>query len=333
MVEEGVIEPLVRVLSADSSEAREYAAAVVSALARGRGENKKLIYVAGAIPPLVALLTDPSPMTQKHAACALWGLSDGKDGVYDKQIVEHGGVAPLIALLQRDQYETRGFAAACLLCLCHDPDAKEAIISHGTEPLQLLAHGPATWLSKQAATMLNVLGVPLMDEEAIEHIRPPSPPASRDAKSGSTHGAASERMHVGRTGGSARLQQSSRTHRGPLPTPASSRGQPFSTRCANHPHTAPPRPRAAAQVPTPQRSPTLPRGCHADSLWCARARPQDEVPLLQLPGPFHDGLSGPRVKHALAPALSQSQYFQLTNRAASQCQPSRYRPCEVSVYQ
>ena len=34
------------------------------------------------------LLADAKPVTQRHAACALWGLSDGKDGVYDKQIAE-----------------------------------------------------------------------------------------------------------------------------------------------------------------------------------------------------------------------------------------------------
>ena len=64
--------------------------------------------------PLVFLLSDLKPMTQRHAACALWGLCDGKDGVYDKHIAEAGAIPLLIAMLQNDDIETRGFAVACL---------------------------------------------------------------------------------------------------------------------------------------------------------------------------------------------------------------------------
>ena len=67
-----------------------------------QGGHKKLLVKAGGIPPLVALLSDPNTMTQRHAACALWGLADGKEGVYDKQIVEHGAVRPLLAMLLLD---------------------------------------------------------------------------------------------------------------------------------------------------------------------------------------------------------------------------------------
>ena len=61
---------------------------MLSALARTQGGNKKAIVQAGGIAPLIALLSDPAIDTQKHAACALWGLAEGKEGIYDKQIVE-----------------------------------------------------------------------------------------------------------------------------------------------------------------------------------------------------------------------------------------------------
>ena len=105
--------------------------------------------------PLVALLADQSVMTQRHSACALWGLSEGKEGVYDKQIVEEGAVAPLIQMLMRNHPETRGFAAACLLCLCNDASAREAILTGGGSEVWLsLAQSKTTWLRTQAIEML-----------------------------------------------------------------------------------------------------------------------------------------------------------------------------------
>ena len=62
-------------------------------------------------------LSGASVATQKHAACALWVLSDGKEGVYDKEMVQLGAVPKLVALLELNHEETRGFAAACLAWL------------------------------------------------------------------------------------------------------------------------------------------------------------------------------------------------------------------------
>ena len=58
MAAAGAIPPLVAMLTFEAAEAREYAAAVVSALARTQGGNKKAIYHAGGIRPLTALLSD-----------------------------------------------------------------------------------------------------------------------------------------------------------------------------------------------------------------------------------------------------------------------------------
>ena len=178
MVNAGAIPLLVNVLSSKSSEAREHAAAVVSALARSQGGNKRAIFHSGGIPPLVALLNDSRPMTQRHAACSLWALSDGKDGVYDKQIAEGGAIPLLVAMMQNDDTETRGFAAACLLCLCRDQTAHSAILeSGGLEPLQALSYGPATWLRGQVVEMLTLLGIPIPDPDAYMLAPHPSMPS------------------------------------------------------------------------------------------------------------------------------------------------------------
>lgn len=106
MVKAGAIPLLVGVLVSRSLEAREFAAAVVSALARTQGGNKKMIYQAGGVEALVMTLGDGRALTQKHAACALWGLSDGKDGVYDRQIAEAGAIPHLTKLLINGDQET-----------------------------------------------------------------------------------------------------------------------------------------------------------------------------------------------------------------------------------
>lgn len=201
MVSAGAIPLLVSVLSSKSDQAREHATAVVSALARQQGHNKRAIYVAGGIVPLVENLRDAKPATQRHAACALWGLSDGKDGTYDKQIAEAGAIPSLITMLQYDDPETRGFAAACLLCLCKDPSSRSTILeSGGTEPLQALCYGPATWLRGQVVEMLTLLGVAVPDPESIpSHLpMPKSMMSTGDSPPGSPTATARSGGHSGR---------------------------------------------------------------------------------------------------------------------------------------
>lgn len=156
-------------LTSEAAEARENAAAVLSALARSQGGNKKAIVVAEGVPPLIDLLSDASVMTQKHAACALWGLVEGREGSYKELLVELGAVEPLIAMLLLNQLETRGFAAACLSCLCaENSSAKAAVVAAGgAEPLTALAYSPSTWLRAQAVEMLNMLGIPFKEPHSI----------------------------------------------------------------------------------------------------------------------------------------------------------------------
>ena len=162
MVGAGIIPLLLPVLRSRQAEARENACAIFSALSRTQGGNKKAIFHAGGIDPLVELLTDPRPVTQRHAASALWGLSEGKDGIYDRQIAEAGAIIPLVGMLRNGEEESRGFATACLLCICKDRSARPAVLDAGAgEVLQreLLAHGSTTWIGGQIAEMLSLLGI------------------------------------------------------------------------------------------------------------------------------------------------------------------------------
>jgi hypothetical protein len=170
MVNAGAIPPLVAELSSQSDMAREYAAGVLSALARTQGGNKKAIVAAGGIEPLIALLSDPAIDTQKNAACALWGLTEGKEGIYDKQVVEKGAVEPLIAMLMMNHPESRGFAAACLSCCCADENAQKAIRETGSDALRALALSPNTWLRQQVTEMLRLLDLPLPDPDQISSL-------------------------------------------------------------------------------------------------------------------------------------------------------------------
>ena len=81
--------------------------------------------------------------------------------MYDKEIVEEGGIPPLIQMLMRNHAETRGFAAACLLCVCNDAAARDAIrASGGSEVWLSLAQTPSKWLRTQAIEMLRLLEIP-----------------------------------------------------------------------------------------------------------------------------------------------------------------------------
>ena len=218
MVTAGAIPPLVKALEAKNAEAREHAAAVISTFAREKeavvkeGGTKKSIVAAGGIKPLIHLLSEKSIATQKHAACALWGLAtDGhKESIYNEKIVRENAIAPLIIVLLTDNPETRGFAAACLCCLCKDERARQAMVeAGGSEPLLALAHGNRTWLRNQAIEMLNLLGIPLGDpEDYADTVAPLASPGPFGAPQDGGKG------YGGMTNRTAVTQSSSRTSGG-----------------------------------------------------------------------------------------------------------------------
>lgn len=185
-VKAGAIPSLVALIHSKLPDTREHAASVLSALAVSRGNNKKMIVQAGGIPALIALLSDTRVLTQRHAACSLWGLTDGPDGIYDKQIIEYIGLPPLLHALQRGNDQTCGFAAACLTNLCRDPDAKRTMIELGaSDALLELARSPATWLRGQAIKMINLLGISIAN---LDHEPPPPWASQLFQKSGGNDG-------------------------------------------------------------------------------------------------------------------------------------------------
>jgi len=79
-----------------------------------------------------------------------------------------GAVPKLICMLQINDLDTRGFAAACMLCLCKDSGARSALLSSGgIEPLLSLAIGPPTWLRAQVIEMLRLLHVPIPNADGL----------------------------------------------------------------------------------------------------------------------------------------------------------------------
>ena len=150
-------------------EARESAAAVISELTRSNKGNLPLIADAGAIPPLVVTMCEGTAGAQKHATCALWGLTQEKtEGArYRTELAKtEGAVARLVELLKGHEGETQGFAAATLVGIAQDADGQEAIRSvGGGGPLMSLALGGHGWLRGQA---VEVLRVPLMTRLACK---------------------------------------------------------------------------------------------------------------------------------------------------------------------
>ena len=219
----GAIPLLVEILYSKFSECREHAAGVLSALARTQGGNKKAIFQARGIPPIVKLLSDARLITRKYAASALWGLSDGKDGVYDKYIAEAGAIPPLIAMLQENEEETRGFAVAALLCICRDKTAHPAILeAGGAELLQALSYGPATRLREQVVEMLTLLDVEVPDEDSapvplpVSIVKGPDGemvPAALPGATGRTAGRTGRLTLAAGAQATSRAQETSRTAR------------------------------------------------------------------------------------------------------------------------
>ena len=93
-------------LETDLPEARESAAAVLSELARSQSANRHLIAEAEAIEPLVLTIREGNAGAQKHATCALWGLT--QEAKYRAVLARAtGAVSRLVELLKGFAGETQ----------------------------------------------------------------------------------------------------------------------------------------------------------------------------------------------------------------------------------
>jgi len=152
-----LVDLLCRSVESDSSEGLDAIAALLSDLARERGSTKASIVQNGGIKPLVKLLEKGSAMAQKHASCAIWGLTS--EPPYQKAVIRADAVPGLIKVLVGDA-KAQGYAAAALNNLARDAEARQQMVEGGAvAPLNAICEGPETWLRSQAAGILQQLKI------------------------------------------------------------------------------------------------------------------------------------------------------------------------------
>ena len=179
IVKAGGIIPLVQLLGRQQGgdrnvEAQDSIAALLADLARQQGPIKNSIVHAGGTAHLVGLLSHGSPGAQKHASCALWGLTS--ETQFRAAVTEAGAIPPLVALLDvaNGNAEARGYAAAALNNLANDPDCRTPISDAGAVDLLLtISHGPQNWLRSQAVGILQLLRVEAPPPERVTAIKVP----------------------------------------------------------------------------------------------------------------------------------------------------------------
>ena len=161
IVKAGGILPLVVLLGrSESPEAQELAAGVLSDLAKEKASigNKRSIINVGGVKQLAKLLSNGTPGAQKHASCALWGLT--LEGEYLREVVDADAVPLLVELLTNGDENVQGHAAAALSNVASDPKARSSLLElNAIEPLLALSKGPPTWLRAQATDILRQFDV------------------------------------------------------------------------------------------------------------------------------------------------------------------------------
>ena len=124
---------VVKKLAADSTttmEEKDTLCHLIDILATQQTSNPAGLVKAGAIPPLVELLTTGGDASQIHAASALATIAAAKLE-YQDQIIEAGGVAPLCTLLRMGSNKANCYAAAAIASLADQPRYQEQILRAG----------------------------------------------------------------------------------------------------------------------------------------------------------------------------------------------------------
>ena len=128
IAEAGGIGPLVLLLGSSNATSREHAEGALVRLSI-ENANRELI-----IKKLVSMLFDNSNGGEEQAAAALANLaSDSSDN--RSSIVEAGGIAPLLALLESASFKAREKALGAISHLAHNHGIQEAIAAAGGIPL------------------------------------------------------------------------------------------------------------------------------------------------------------------------------------------------------
>ena len=140
-----LINKLVKRIKEGDAEIKEFSAAALKEIAgMDHGSHAAELSRAGAIEPLVRLLSCGAANTQCSAASALAGVAVMK-AEYQKQIVAAGGGPALVALLKTGSAKVQEEAAAALATLRVDVSFQSEILRAGAIPalVGLLSNGSA----------------------------------------------------------------------------------------------------------------------------------------------------------------------------------------------
>lgn len=153
-----VVRELIAELESPSAsvESQRRAAMELRLLAKHNTENRLRIAEAGAVGPLVALLSHRDPLLQEHGVTAILNLSLCDEN--KPQIAAAGAIRPLVRALRTGTPAARENAACALLRLAQLDDLRAAIGRSGAIPplVALLESGGARG-KKDAATALFTL--------------------------------------------------------------------------------------------------------------------------------------------------------------------------------
>lgn len=143
-------------LASNNIEQQRAAAGELRLLAKRNADNRVCIAEAGAIPPLVDLLSSSDPRTQEHAVTALLNLSINESN--KGTIVNAGAIPDIVDVLKTGSMEARENAAATLFSLSVLDENKVQIGAAGAIPalIKLLCEGTPRGKKDAATAIFNL---------------------------------------------------------------------------------------------------------------------------------------------------------------------------------
>lgn len=133
-VDKHFLEPIIHLLLSEDVDIQKAASLALSNLAlKGPAENKSTIVKAGALPPLILLLTKDDPEVQCNACGCITTLATTDNN--KKDIVSHGAINPLLKLSHVNDSRVQRNAAGALLNLTHIESNRQELVQTGAVPV------------------------------------------------------------------------------------------------------------------------------------------------------------------------------------------------------
>ncbi|KAG6482595.1 hypothetical protein ZIOFF_059227 [Zingiber officinale] len=163
-----VVGGLISDLESSSVESQRRAAMELRLLAKHSADNRLRIARAGAIAPLVALLSHPDPLLQEHGVTAILNLSLCDDNM--ELIAAAGAVRHLVRALRSGTPQARENSACALLHLAQTDDLRASIGRAGAIPplVALLETGGARGKKDAATALFSLLAADENKLRAVE---------------------------------------------------------------------------------------------------------------------------------------------------------------------